>query len=55
LAREHLKIRDPLLIFATVEAINFKFVIQRGFECSYQKEPVGPKLAGSWLEEHPKN
>jgi len=40
---------DPLRIFATVEASNFKFGTQLGFETSYQKRFV-PKLAGFWAK-----
>jgi len=40
---------DPLLISATVEASNFKFGTQLGFETSLpKKRRLGPKLAGVW-------
>ena len=38
---------DPLRIFATVEASNFKFGIQLGFGSSLPKKRLGPKLAGA--------
>ena len=39
----------PLRIFGTVEASNFKFGTQHGFETiAYQKQRFGPKLAGVW-------
>jgi len=38
----------PLLISATVAASNFKFGIQLWFGNSYQKQRLGPKLAGVW-------
>ena len=41
------EIWDPLLISATVEAINFKFSTQLGFGSSLpKKQCLGPKLAG---------
>ena len=40
---------DPLRIFATVEASNFKFGTQLGFLTSLaKKQRLGPKLAGVW-------
>ena len=42
------KIWDPLCIFATVEASNFKFGTQIGFGLAYQKRRLRPKLAGVW-------
>jgi len=36
----------PLLISATVEARNFKFGMQLGLGLAYQKQRLGPKLAG---------
>jgi len=40
---------DPLRIFATVDASNFKFGAQIGFETSLpKKRRLGPKLAGVW-------
>ena len=39
---------DPLRIFATVEASNFKFGTQIGLGLAYQKRRLGPKLAGVW-------
>ena len=48
---EHPKIWDPLYIFATVEASNFKFGIQVGFLTSLpKKQRFGPKLAGVWAK-----
>jgi len=41
----------PLRIFGTVEASNFKFGTQHGFETiAYQKQRFGPKLAGVWAK-----
>jgi len=49
------KIRDPLHIFATVEASNFKFGTQLGFGTSLpKKRHLGPKLAGVLARERPK-
>jgi len=43
------KNRDPLHIFATIEASNFKFGTQLGFGTRLpKKQRVGPKLAGVW-------
>ena len=45
-----------LLIFAIVEASNFKFGIQRGFgEQRIKKQLLRPKLAEVLAREHPKN
>jgi len=49
--KEHPKIWDPLRIFATVEATNFKFGTHNlGLGLSYQKQLFGPKLAGVWAK-----
>jgi len=48
------KIWDPLRIFATIEASNFKFGTQIWFGTSLPKRCLGPKLAGSWRGVHPK-
>jgi len=46
----------PLRIFATVEASNFKFSTQLGFETSLPKRRLGPKLVGVWARgAHTKN
>jgi len=37
---------DPLHIFATIEASNFKLVHNLGLGLAYQKQRFGPKLAG---------
>jgi len=47
------KISDPLRIFATVEASNFKFGTQLGFETNLPKERFGPKLAAFWAKGPP--
>ena len=58
-----IKIWDPLLIYATVEASNFKFGMQLEFGTSLpknttwvravacQKQRLAPKLAGVWARE----
>ena len=51
-AREHpKKIWDPLLISATVEAINLKFNMQLGFGTSLQKTTFRTKIGGAWARE----
>ena len=47
------KIWNPLRIFATVEASNFKFGTQFGFGTSLPKT-IWTKIGGSGLGEHPK-
>jgi len=42
------KIWDPLRIFATVEAINFKFGTQLGFGTSLPKTAFWTKVGGVW-------
>ena len=49
---EHVKIWDPLFIYATAEAGNFKFGIQLGRTC--QETTFRTKIGGSGLGEHPK-
>ena len=52
---EHPKIWDPLYIFATVEASNFKFGTQLGFGTSLPKNnDLDQNWRGSGLGEHPK-
>ena len=42
---------DPLCIFVTVEASNFKFGTQLGFGTSLpKKQRLGPQLAGVWAK-----
>ena len=45
---EHPKMWDPLRIYATVEASNFKFGTQIGFGTSWPKTTFWTKLAGVW-------
>jgi len=46
------KIRDPLLISATVEASNFKFGMQLGYGTSLPKKTTfRTKIGGAWARE----
>ena len=51
---EHRKIWDPLRISATVEASNFKFSTQLGFETSLPKNVLDQNWRGCGPGEHPK-
>jgi len=42
---------DPLLIYATVEASNFKFGMQLGFGTSLPKTTCRTKIGGAWARE----
>jgi len=42
---------DPLLIYATVEASNFKFGVQLGFGTSLPKTTFRTKIGGAWARE----
>ena len=53
---EQPKIWDPLCIFATVEASNFKFGTKIGFGTSLPENNVlDQNWPGSGIGEHPKN
>jgi len=46
---------EPLLIFATVEASDFKFGTQHEFEFILSEKTFGTKIGGSEIGEYPQN